>query len=1240
MLLMLSAFLQAQNLLYTKPHSCTDEVTPSLYNWNEIETKFTKRLHITQAECKNFFAYAAKWDYLKIKEYKNLVKEGAITKANAQQYWLDKLSYFEDVYKFKYLPAIEEEKAEAEKRDLELKNGTANKTASSSCNNLDFSAGNTSNWTGQWNNASSAMNQTDPNSGQVYGFGNLTVNGLNSGGFNSMNYVHELCNGGTDPLVPISRVPPGHTYSLRLGSDSAYGAAIVLNNNPGVYNYPAPYPFYHQIISNTFSVTQASQTITYWYAVVLDQTGTNGHPPVDQPYFKIRMYDASGQEIVCARYDVDVTQASSIGGFQSVYDATGTYQFFYKSWTPVLIPLLQYVGQTVTITFETSDCDKGGHFGYAYLAVDCAPLALVTHLPQPCIGGNTTMTAPAGLATYNWTGPGVVGSNTAQTATVNVGGTYSVTMTTFANVGQTGCTLVLGDTIHNSTVSPVASFSATTVCLNNNTLFSDESTLLANQGTVTSYTWNFGDGATSMSHNPAYTYATPGTFLVTYTISSSVGCTATYSDSVTVNPLPKSSFISDTVCKQFSTTFTNTSTGGVGYNWSFGDGSAASTAQNPTHIYSNSGTFVATLTVTNNFTCKAVSSNNVMVANNAIVAFSTPTVCVGTNSVFNNTSTPTTNVIYSWNFGDATNLADTSNLQNPTYTYPATGTYTVNLIITSTNGCISSKTITVNVKPIPQVTVTSPQPLCWNDVLFSPTFTPTPNAGVTYSWINNNTSTGLTQTNGVGSPPTFIAAANYTGADILGVVTVTPSLSGCTGPPESYTITVKPTPTVTHGSIDYCPYAVAPADTITAVPANATITWSTVNSPFIGLSTTNGNSIVPSFVANGSPTIAQSNIITVDVNLNGCSGAPITFSITIDPYPVAKFSHSPACDGNNTQFMDQSVSGGSPIAQWSWNFGTGTSTVKNPSFLLTPVGTHTVSLEVTTLAGCKNDTTESVYVNPSAVVDFSADSVSCTPLITTFTDVVSLPVKTWTWNFGNTATATYTTQTAAQQTYTNSSHTQNSYFSVTLTVVTDSGCVSSVTKTNYITVHPKPLAGFTWGPKNADIIEPLIYFHDQSIGASGVNAYNWNFGDIYETVDSLNYSIIQNPKHTYSDQLAGDYTVTQVVQNIYGCQDSIKEIVVIKEVVTFYIPNAFSPNNDGTNEGFKGEGIGIKDATYNMWIFDRWGLMIFHATNLETSWDGRINGKIVQEDVYVWKVSFYDDFNKQHDYHGTVTVVR
>ena len=211
---------------------------------------------------------------------------------------------------------------------------------------------------------------------------------------------------------------------------------------------------------------------------------------------------------------------------------------------------------------------------------------------------------------------------------------------------------------------------------------------------------------------------------------------------------------------------------------------------------------------------------------------------------------------------------------------------------------------------------------------------------------------------------------------------------------------------------------------------------------------------------------------------------------------------------------------------------------------------------------------------------------------------------------------------------------------MSLTVVTDSGCVTKVTKNNYITVYPQPLAGFSWGPTKVNILDPVVNFQDQSIGASGLNAYNWNFGDIYETVDSLNYSSIENPTHTYSDLVPYTYDVTQYVQNIYGCKDSITETVTILDAFTFYIPNSFTPNGDGLNEGFKGTGIGIDDATYNMWIFDRWGLMIFHATGLETSWDGRLNGVKVQEDVYVWKIHFDDVFNKAHDYHGTVTVLK
>ena len=1234
------ASMQAQVVSKHK-ESCM-EGQPSLYNRKTVEKAFCQKAHISSAEFYRFLNFSVKQNYLNMWEYEKMVQEGALTKEKAQDYWQDKIPYLLDLYQYKYLSAKEKEQVEIEKilKVSQADRNGLNQTARTSCNNLDFSTGNMSNWVGKWNNAGC------PNQSTWTAYGNLTVTGLNSSptGFNSMGYVHELCNGGTDPLVPINRVPPGHAYSVRLGDDSAYTQNAVFNSSNGVF------PYNHQTISNTFSVTPNSQTVTYWYAVVLDQGINSPHAAGDQPFFKIRMYDGSGNEITCASYDVDVTQAQYVGGFDSLIlnnpnpnSSSGNFKVYYKNWTPVLIPLTPYMGQNVTITFETSDCDRGGHFGYAYLTVDCAPLMIVTAPPQPCLGGYTTLTAPAGLQTYNWTGPGVVGSAAGQTATANVGGTYTVAMTTHANSGQVGCALTLTANVANSTISPLASFTATTPCLLNTTQFTDMSSLLPNQGTLTAWNWNFGDGATSTGHNPTHLYASAGTFPVSYSITSSVNCTATYSTLVTVNPLPVPSFSVNSVCQGTATSFTNNSTGGVSFDWNFGDGSTHSSLQTPSHVYASAGVYTPTLTVTNSFSCQATYTNSTTVYSFPVVSFAAAPVCLGSQTMFNNTSSPINNGLsYSWNFGDASNPKDTSSLLSPSYVYPATGTYTVSLAVTSTNGCSSTLTNTVSVKPIPSVLVVSPDSVCSNVSIPSPTFTNVPNdPAVTYSWTNSNPQIGQALT-GSGVPPSFISGINSSTSSISGVITVTPTLNGCVGPPSDYTVFIKPTPVVTHADLNYCPGDLVPQITFTALPAGATssITWSTTASPVIGLSGTSGGNFIPSFTAISPVTSAISAIITLNDNYFGCPGPSSSFKITINANPIAKFTYSNACDGNPTTFIDESTTNSGYISQWLWNFGNlNSSVVQNPSFLFTTTGTHTVNLQVTTNVGCVNEVTESIYVNPSAQINFYADSVGCSPFYTTFTSMANMPIKSCNWNFGNAVLLNLNAITNVTQTFADPSHVQNANYTVTFMVTTDSNCVTSLTKSNYITVHPKPLAGFTWGPKDADIMEPLLSFHDQSIGASGPNAYNWNFGDIYETVDSLNYSTLANPSHMYSNQIPGEYVVTQIVQNVYGCQDSIKETVYIRDAVTFYIPNAFTPNNDGKNEGFKGIGIGINNATYNLWIFDRWGLMIFHATDIDTSWDGRVNGKVVQEDVYVWKVKFEDDLNKFHDYHGTVTLI-
>jgi gliding motility-associated-like protein len=91
---------------------------------------------------------------------------------------------------------------------------------------------------------------------------------------------------------------------------------------------------------------------------------------------------------------------------------------------------------------------------------------------------------------------------------------------------------------------------------------------------------------------------------------------------------------------------------------------------------------------------------------------------------------------------------------------------------------------------------------------------------------------------------------------------------------------------------------------------------------------------------------------------------------------------------------------------------------------------------------------------------------------------------------------------------------------------------------------------------------------------------------------------------------------------------------------TFYIPNAFTPNGDGINDEFFGKGENIIE--YDMWIFDRWGTMIFHGNDINDKWDGKTNhgSDIAQQDVYVWKVRFADLNKIKHDYIGTVTLVK
>ncbi|MDP1743997.1 MAG: gliding motility-associated C-terminal domain-containing protein, partial [Bacteroidota bacterium] len=181
----------------------------------------------------------------------------------------------------------------------------------------------------------------------------------------------------------------------------------------------------------------------------------------------------------------------------------------------------------------------------------------------------------------------------------------------------------------------------------------------------------------------------------------------------------------------------------------------------------------------------------------------------------------------------------------------------------------------------------------------------------------------------------------------------------------------------------------------------------------------------------------------------------------------------------------------------------------------------------------------------------------------------------------------------------------------------------------YVIVYPNPVANFTVQPEVTTIVDPVISIIDASTGS---NFWSWNFGDL--GIDSL-----VNPlPHTYAD--TGTYTITLITSTQYNCFDTAYQTIIIEPDFVFYIPNSFSPNDDGVNDTFSGKGIFI--SKYEMRIFDRWGNLIFVSDDVDKAWDGKANrgAEIAQGDVYIYSINIVDYKKGKHSYKGIVTLVR
>jgi gliding motility-associated-like protein len=126
--------------------------------------------------------------------------------------------------------------------------------------------------------------------------------------------------------------------------------------------------------------------------------------------------------------------------------------------------------------------------------------------------------------------------------------------------------------------------------------------------------------------------------------------------------------------------------------------------------------------------------------------------------------------------------------------------------------------------------------------------------------------------------------------------------------------------------------------------------------------------------------------------------------------------------------------------------------------------------------------------------------------------------------------------------------------------------------------------------------------------------------------------------YTYQD--TGTYTITQILSNEFGCQDTSFIDVRIDYGYKVFIPSAFTPNDDGLNDRFQIYGEDVKDFSLN--IFNRWGQLLYSSYDMENGWDGRtrLSEKVVDGGLYIYAIKIKDKNGLDYTYKGEVTVLR
>jgi len=554
----------------------------------------------------------------------------------------------------------------------------------------------------------------------------------------------------------------------------------------------------------------------------------------------------------------------------------------------------------------------------------------------------------------------------------------------------------------------------------------------------------------------------------------------------------------------------------------------------------------------------------------------------------------------------------------PVINYTTTTTYT----FTPTTGqCADNQTMTVTVNPLVTPTFTQVAPICVGGSFSLPT---TSTNSINGSWsptIDNSSTTNYTFTPSIGqcavnqtmtvsvgppATPTFTAIGPFCEGDNITLPTI--SIEGFTGTWSpvvnntatttysftptagqcalngSFSVTVNPIPTIQINETPSICAGQSATLTTTVSVTGGTYSWQPAGE------ITNQITVSPAATINYS----------VSYTINGCTSTPASTTITVNPnIPVDAGPNISICQGEQVTL----TASGTPNNVWSGGVIDGTSFNPNQTAVYYVTGTSS--------NGCITTDSIIITVNTNPIISAGNPQTVCIGQQVNLTGSGAGLGGNYAWDNG---------------VIDGQSFAANGTITYTVTGTDANGC--SGTATVLISGLPVPVAQFTASPQSGEI--PLIVtFTNLSTNA---NSYAWDFGNNL----GANAIDLSDQNSVYST--FGVYTVWLTASNGI-CSDSTSAIITATVNPWLFVPNVFTPNEDGTNQTWMVQTKNME--TIELIILNRWGNVMAKIEDINGGWDGKtLNGNDATDGTYFYKYTAKAINGEEFDGHGFLTLIR